>query len=111
MRAPRVAARSGVMRGSSPGRNRNTAQRDFADRAHDFQAGHKKLGGRQKGTPNFFSADLKKALCEAADRIGYDVNGKGCCICYFVWVAMNHHRVLAGELLARMLHRDDAPDE
>ncbi len=92
------------MRGSSPGRARDAYQR-----SGDFQAGHQKRGGRQKGTPNFFSADLKKALCEAADRIGYDGNGKDGRKGYFVWVAMHHPGVFAIEFLVRLLLWEDEP--
>ena len=52
------------MRGSSP------------ERSGDFKVGHKKLGGRQKGTRNYYSADLKRTLFEAAFRVGSDAKGK-----------------------------------
>jgi hypothetical protein len=40
-----------------------------------FANGHKKLGGRKRGTPNRFTADIQAALIEAVNRFGAD--GKG----------------------------------
>ncbi|MFY9768607.1 MAG: hypothetical protein WBG18_12215 [Xanthobacteraceae bacterium] len=42
-----------------------------------FKKGHKKLGGRQKGTPNRFNRDLLQAIVQAADQVGSDGKGKG----------------------------------
>ena len=45
-------------------------------RPGSFKRGHEKRGGRKRGTPNLLSVDYKKAILEAAYRIGYDGNGK-----------------------------------
>ncbi len=42
-----------------------------------FTKGHKKLGGRNKGTPNRFNKDLIQAIVQAADQVGSDGKGKG----------------------------------
>ncbi len=55
-------------RGSAPGRE----QPDFLRKA-SFKTGHEKKGGRKRGTPNAFSADYKRALVEAAYRVGLPV--------------------------------------
>lgn len=74
--------RNPYIRGSSPGRARDDLQR-----LGDFQRGHAKLGGRKKRTPNRISPSHKKAICEAAHRIGSDGNGKDGEVGYFKWVA------------------------
>jgi hypothetical protein len=74
--------RNPSIRGTSPGRARD----DF-ERPGDFQRGHEKRGGRKKGTPNRISAGHKKAMREAAHRIGSDGNGKDGEVGYFKWVA------------------------
>ena len=52
-------------RGSAPGRARSEDQRPGS-----FKKGHKKRGGRQRSTPNKFSAEYKKNILEAVYRIG-----------------------------------------
>jgi hypothetical protein len=98
------------MRGSSPGRARDAYQR-----SGDFQAGHQKRGGRQKGTPNFFSADLKRALFEAASRIGRDGSGKDGLKGYLRWVSRHHPVAFCSEFFVRVLpwehHLADSPAE
>jgi hypothetical protein len=42
-----------------------------------FKKGHKKLGGRQKGTPNLVNKDLIQAVVQAAGQVGSDGKGKG----------------------------------
>jgi hypothetical protein len=42
-----------------------------------FKKGHKKLGGRKKGTPNRFNRDLLQATVQAAEQVGADGKGKG----------------------------------
>lgn len=69
-------------RGSAPDRARASYQRPGS-----FEPGHKKLGGRKKGTPNQISASHKQAMREAIHRIGYDGNGKDGGVGYFMWVA------------------------
>ena len=54
-----------LKRGSAPGRARSEDQRPGS-----FKKGHKKRGGRQRGTPNKFTAEFKKDILEAAHRIG-----------------------------------------
>ena len=48
-------------RGSAPDR----AQPAYL-RPGTFEEGHKKQGGRKRGTPNAFPSDYKKAILEAA---------------------------------------------
>ena len=72
-------------RGTAPGR----AQPKYL-RPGSFKSGHKKLGGRKRGTPNAFSADYKNGILEAAYRIGNDGNGKNGIVGYFQWVARCH---------------------
>jgi hypothetical protein len=69
-------------RGSAPDRARDDLQRPG-----DFERGHKKLGGRKKGTPNRISPSHKRAMREAIHRIGYDGYGKDGEVGYFKWVA------------------------
>jgi hypothetical protein len=59
------------MRGTAPGR-----ARPADDRPGSFKPGRRKQGGRKRGTPNLFSIDYKKAIIEAAYRVGHDGNGK-----------------------------------
>jgi hypothetical protein len=73
------------MRGSAPGR----AQPEDL-RPGSFKHGHEKCGGRKPGTPNLFSRDYKRAIVEAAYRIGQDGNGKNGVKGYFSWVAIRH---------------------
>jgi hypothetical protein len=69
-------------RGSAPGR-----ARDASERSGSFKKGHKKVGGRQKGTPNLLSREYKDAVLEAAYRVGFDGSGQGGIIGYFMWIA------------------------
>ena len=85
-------------RGGAPGR----AQSEDS-RSGSFKHGHEKLGGRKRGTPNFFSIDYKRAILEAAYRIGHDGNGKNGVVGYFTWVADHHPRIFAGVLLISLL--------
>jgi hypothetical protein len=41
-----------------------------------FKKGHKKLGGRQKGTPNQVNQDLIDRIVQAAEQVGSDGKGK-----------------------------------
>ena len=65
-------------RGTTPDRARDASQRPGT-----FKPGHKKLGGRRKGTPNALSADYKTAILEAAYRVGRDGMGKNGIVGYF----------------------------
>ena len=69
-------------RGSAPGRARDADQRRGS-----FKPGHKKVGGRKKGTPNRISADFKTAVLAVADRIGMDGKGKDGVVGYFGYIA------------------------
>jgi hypothetical protein len=84
---------SSKKRGSAPGRERSKDQRP-----RTVQREHKKYGGRQRGTPSAFSADYKKAVFEAAYRIGLDGNGKYGMVGYFMWLATSH----AGAYILRL---------
>jgi hypothetical protein len=94
-------------RGSAPGRAQPADRRSF-------KQGHEKRGGRKRGTPNFFSIDYKKALFEAAHRIGQDGNGKNGIVGYFSWVA-EHHPPIALTMLCNILlleyAQSDTPEE
>jgi len=41
-----------------------------------FKKGHKKLGGRQKGTPNRINSNLMERIVQAAEQVGSDGKGK-----------------------------------
>ena len=69
-------------RGSAPGRARDASQRPGS-----FKPGHKKVGGRKKGTPNRISAACKQAIMAVADRIGMDGTGKGGLVGYMRYLA------------------------
>ena len=69
-------------RGSAPGR-----ARDASERSGSFKKGHKKVGGRQKGTPNLLSREYQDAVLEAAYRVGFDGSGQGGIVGYFMWIA------------------------
>ena len=43
----------------------------------EFKKGHPKYGGRKKGVPNKFAADIKGWLIAAAEELGSDGQGKG----------------------------------
>ena len=92
-------------RGSAPGRER-------ADdlRPGTFKSGHPKRGGRKRGTPNALFADYKRAIVEAAYRIGYDGNRKDGIVCYFRWIASRHPEVFGGVLLTNILALEFAED-
>ena len=85
-------------RGSAPGRERP----DYL-RPSSFKPGHEKRGGRERGTPNAFSPDYKRAILEAAYRIGNDGNGKDGVVGYFAWVALRHPRIFCTVLLINIL--------
>jgi hypothetical protein len=80
-------------RGSAPGRARSEDQRPGS-----FKKGHKKRGGRQRGTPNKFSAQYKNDILEAADRVGADANGALGLVGYLTWIAIWHPRIMCGLL-------------
>ena len=71
-----------------------------------FKPGHKKLGGRKKGTPNALSADYVSAVLEAAYRVGRDGNGKDGFVGYLRWLFIKCPKV-ACILLSRVLALED----
>jgi hypothetical protein len=88
-------------RGSAPDRARGELQRPGS-----FKPGHKKLGGRKKGTPNALSADYVSAVLEAAYRVGRDGNGKDGFVGYLRWLFIKCPKV-ACILLSRVLALED----
>jgi hypothetical protein len=62
--------------------------RDASERPGTFKPGHKKLGGRKKGTPNAISADYAGAVFEAAQLVGSDGMGKDGIVGYFMWLLL-----------------------
>ena len=87
-----------LKRGSAPNRDRP----DY-ERPGSFKAGHQKVGGRKRGTPNVLTADYKRAILEAAHRVGNDGNGKDGVVGYFAWVALHHGSVFGSLLLINIL--------
>jgi hypothetical protein len=70
------------------------------------------LGGRKKGRRNVYSAALRKALAEAAYRIGSDGSGHDGVRGYFHWLAIRHPKVFSTEMLGALLvlQPDDSGD-
>ncbi|MFZ1006518.1 MAG: hypothetical protein WAN65_06765 [Candidatus Sulfotelmatobacter sp.] len=85
-------------RGSAPGRAQSADRRSGS-----FKQGHEKRGGRKRGTPNVFSIDYKKAILEAAYRVGYDGHGKNGLVGYFFWLIKYHLRIYCTVLLINIL--------
>jgi len=85
-------------RGSAPGRAQSADQRPGS-----FKKGHEKRGGRKRGTPNAFSTDYRKAILEAAHRVGNDGNGKDGVVGYFIWLALCHPQAYGALLLLNAL--------
>jgi hypothetical protein len=94
--------RNPLDRGNSPGRAREAYQRPGS-----FKLGHKKLGGRKKGTPNAISADLKKALLQAAHRVGSDGNGKDGLGGYIAWLRTRDPDFVYVFLVGRILDYEE----
>jgi len=86
----------------NPRDRRRTAPGRQGSADHRFKPGHDKLGGRKRGTPNKFSADYRKAILEAAFRIGMGGNGEDGLIGYFRWLA-RYHAPTFMMMLARLL--------
>ncbi len=95
-----------LMRGSAPDRARPANLRPGS-----FKQGHAKLGGRKRGTPNLFSIDYRKAILEAADRIGQDGNGKNGVFGYFMWVGERHPGIFYTVLFVSLLPLQNAESE
>ena len=90
-------------RGSAPDR----ARPEYSRRG-SFKNGHGKRGGRKRGTPNAFSPDYKKAILEAAYRVGQDGNGKGGVGGYILWVGKRHPTVFYTILWVSLLPLEEA---
>src|SRR5580693_10623737 len=84
-------------RGSAPGRARDADQRRGS-----FKPGHKKVGGRRKGTPNRISADYKQAVLAVADRVGMDAKGNDGVVGYFRYLALQYPAAYC-KLLSRII--------
>jgi hypothetical protein len=99
-----------LTRGTAPARTRPANKRPGS-----FKPGHAKRGGRKRGTPNLFLPDYRRAIFEAASRIGYDGNGKDGAIGYLGWVAERHPQICLSFMAATVLWLEkvgyDAPDE
>ena len=96
------------MRGSAPGRARAAGQRPGS-----FQVGHRKLGGRKRGTPNKATREYREALFEVANQIGSDGKGKEGLQGYLQVIAMYHPEVFVRMLGGAMIRSGGAsePDE
>jgi hypothetical protein len=90
-------------RGSAPDRARPSYLR-----SGDFKSGHKKHGGRKRGTPNVFLSDLREAILEAACRIGYDGNGKDGFGGYILWIGQYHPKIFYADFLIAWLNLEIA---
>jgi hypothetical protein len=86
------------VRGVSPGRARDTLQRSGS-----FEPGHKKRGGRKKGSRNLISPEHKRALLEAAHRVGSDGNGRNGIVGFFTWVGERDPTFFYVEIWSRLL--------
>jgi hypothetical protein len=95
-----------LKRGSAP----NRARLDYA-RPGSFKSGHEKQGRRKRGTPNLISADYKKAILEAAYRVGQDGNGKDGVVGYFWRVGERHPGIFYPELYTSLLPLEDAESD
>jgi hypothetical protein len=102
-------------RGSAPGR-----ARDDSERPGSFKPGHKKVGGRKKGTPNRMSAEYKRAVMAVAGRVGMFGMGEGGLVGYLRYLARQYPAAYC-KLLCRLMdiqqayperfsHNPDQPD-
>lgn len=94
-----------LTRGSTPARARDASQRPGT-----FQKGHRKFGGRKKGTPNVITKDLKVAIVEAAHLVGSDGKGKDGLVGYLKALAAGDTRAFCS-LLRALLPLQIAPKE
>jgi len=91
-------------RGTTPERARDASQRPGT-----FQKGHRKFGGRKKGTPNVITKDLKIAIVEAAHRLGSDGKGTDGLVGYLMALGAADTRTFAS-LLRALLPLQIAPE-
>ncbi len=94
-----------LTRGSTPARARDASQRPGT-----FQKGHRKFGGRKKGTPNVITKDLKVAIVEAAHLVGSDGKGKDGLVGYLKALTAGDTRAFCS-LLRALLPLQIAPKE
>jgi hypothetical protein len=80
-----------LARNSAPGRARDAWQRPGS-----FKKGHKKLGGRKRGTPNVMTREYKEAVIQAANQLG----GKDGLVGYLELVALNDPKTFYKLLVA-----------
>jgi hypothetical protein len=80
-----------LTRGSAPGRDRDALQRPGS-----FEKGHKKLGGRKRGTPNVMTREYKEAVIQVANQLG----GKDGLLGYLKLVALNDPKTFVKLLCA-----------
>jgi hypothetical protein len=86
-----------LTRGSAPGR-----ERDALERPGSFKKGHKKLGGRKRGTPNVMTREYKEAIIQVANQLGSDQKGKDGLLGYLTLVALNDPKTFC-KLLGALL--------
>jgi hypothetical protein len=82
-----------LTRGSAPGRDRDALQRPGS-----FKKGHKKVGGRKRGTPNVMTREYKEAIIQAASQ----AEGKDGLVGYLKLVALKDPKAIC-KLLCAML--------
>jgi hypothetical protein len=92
-------------RGTALGRERDASQRPGT-----FKPGHKKVGGRNPGTPNALSANYKRAVIAAAYFVGRDGKGADGLVGYCQRLLIECPEV-GSMLLARMFLLEDVPDD
>jgi hypothetical protein len=80
-----------LTRGSAPGRARDASQRPGS-----FEKGHKKVGGRKRGTPNVMTREYKEAVIQVASQLG----GKDGLVGYLTFVALNDPKAICKLLCA-----------
>src|SRR6516225_2167525 len=73
----------------------------------NLRRGHPKMGGRKKGTPNRIPGIFKKALYEAADRVGFAGTGEDGTVGYFVWIGRRYPTFYYLKLFGRFVTMDD----
>lgn len=67
-----------------------------------FKKGHNKVAGRQKGTQNKITRELKEAIITAAEMVGQDGRGKDGLVGYLARIALRNEEVF-GRLLVKLL--------
>jgi hypothetical protein len=75
---------------------------DGDTRSTQFAKLRKKTGGRQKGTPNKTSAEMKHVLLAAMDMCGNDGEGTDGAIGYLAMIAWENREIF-GKLIERLL--------